>query len=879
MLVIFAQLYGQPIYVSNFSNDLYRFNPDDCTEEFVVDFNIPELFSVSDIAFLPSGTLYGLSPLGGIYSIDTISGLTDLVHELPLYPQPDPLDLIGYTSMVGYVDGLLYIASTVGDLYTYNPSTDTENYLGFIDYEPAGDLIWIAGDLYVSVYDWDIVRIDLNNLANSSVVLSNNDGDFRIFGLAPRSSSDCSVQTYLFSTGPFFSTTNVFSFGVTPSELTYNCTSDQLGVLGATSMSEFVSSQSLTYDIQASPGRCDSSDGRIEVIVSGGLPPFQYSLDGVTFQASNVFDSLANGLYTIFIGDQGNCTVVAQVTLEDDPPEIIDVLTDTASCQNEDGIITIIAAGNVLPLEYSLDDEVYQSDPSFNNLAAGSYTVYVRDSNLCSDQSFTVLTENAATQIIDVDVTPIACLGGSGTINVFTSPSGTELLYSLDSIEPLTFQQDSIFTDLPAGTYVVTAGNDEFCYDQDTVIIAPGQTLLIDSITTVSADCQGTGGELTVLAGEPMNTLLYSLDGINFQSDPTFIDLVPGIYNITLMSESGCMVTGSASVDATAASEIDSVQVTDTECQSATGGFIVFAQTAGNPITYSLNGIDFQDSSVFTGLPAGSYTIFITDPDNCIDSVTADILEPLPPEIIDIITENATCNGLADGAIEVIVQDQSTSLIYSLDEINYQASPVFSDLGIGDYTICVTDELGCTNKASTEVTAADDLVLLNLNTTDAECGVDNGVIDLELNRANRITAFLNGADDPTEVPVSGLTPGNYDLRLEDEDGCFLLVSATLESLACEVYLPNGFSPNGDGVNDIFRAYTYTNFTGQFLSLFIYDRWGGIVYRNEQYDPLSEGWDGTHRGKPVDPAVFAYVLNYLDEAGNKITLAGDLTVVR
>ncbi|TAL58572.1 MAG: gliding motility-associated C-terminal domain-containing protein, partial [Bacteroidetes bacterium] len=87
------------------------------------------------------------------------------------------------------------------------------------------------------------------------------------------------------------------------------------------------------------------------------------------------------------------------------------------------------------------------------------------------------------------------------------------------------------------------------------------------------------------------------------------------------------------------------------------------------------------------------------------------------------------------------------------------------------------------------------------------------------------------------------------------------------------YIPNAFSPNGDGENDIF--YVRGNCIKE-LTFIIYNRWGEKVFKTT--DP-KQGWDGTHRGKTANTAVFAYYMNAVLASGEKISRKGNVSLIR
>ena len=140
------------------------------------------------------------------------------------------------------------------------------------------------------------------------------------------------------------------------------------------------------------------------------------------------------------------------------------------------------------------------------------------------------------------------------------------------------------------------------------------------------------------------------------------------------------------------------------------------------------------------------------------------------------------------------------------------------------------------------------------------------------------TLDCDDCDDPTATPTGTTT---YNISIIDETGCVATDSMTIfVNVVRPVYIPNAFSPNDDGINDFFIAYTGP--AGRLIKrLKVFDRWGELVFDGVDLTPGDEvaGWDGTFKGKPMNPAVFAYCIEieFIDEV--VILFEGDLQLVK
>ncbi len=149
----------------------------------------------------------------------------------------------------------------------------------------------------------------------------------------------------------------------------------------------------------------------ITATASGGTAPLQYSIDGTTYQASNIFNNVAAGTYILYVKDANGCIKTLPVTLLNLPGPALTATSSPASCGLNDGTITAIATGGTLPLTYSKDGITFQTSNIFLNLAAGPYTITVKDARGCNTPfNITVTTIGAAVTPAFNAVAPI-CSG------------------------------------------------------------------------------------------------------------------------------------------------------------------------------------------------------------------------------------------------------------------------------------------------------------------------------------------------------------------------------------------------------------------------------------------------------------------------------------
>jgi len=116
---------------------------------------------------------------------------------------------------------------------------------------------------------------------------------------------------------------------------------------------------------------------------------------------------------------------------------------------------------------------------------------------------------------------------------------------------------------------------------------------------------------------------------------------------------------------------------------------------------------------------------------------------------------------------------------------------------------------------------------------------------------------------------------DYNITTSDTINIAYINCDTVEKIIPDIYIPNSFTPNGDGKNDVFNIKTVYEFSEFKLS--IYGRWGDLIFDS---DDINKGWDGTFKGKPVPLGVYVYQLTaIIKDTGEQKKITGRVTVVR
>ena len=627
---------------------------------------------------------------------------------------------------------------------------------------------------------------------------------------------------------------------------------------------------------------CSTPTGTITITapIATGLT---YSIDGANFQSGTVFTALAPGSYTITVKNTAGCTAVAApVTINTVPaaPNAPTVTIVQPTCIIATGTITVTAP-LAADLTYSIDGVTFQSGTVFATLAPGTYTITVKNAAGCTAVA-TPMTINAAPGAPTVPTAATVqptCSIATGTITV-TAPLAADLTYSIDGV---TFQSGSTFTNLTSGIYTITVKNAAGCTAMSaplTITTVPGAPV-VPTLTSTQPTCSIATGTITVTAPLAAD-LTYSIDGITFQSGTTFTNLAPGNYTVTVKNAAGCTAVSAPLTlnpvpGAPAAPTLTSTQPT---CSTATGIITVTAPvTAG--LTYSIDGTNFQSGTTFANLAPGTYTITVKNTAGCTAvSAPATInVAPGAPAVPTVTTTQPSCSNPM-GTIS-ITTPSGTGFTYSMDGINFQPGATFSNLSAGTYTITVKNAAGCTaTSAPFTITAANSTPLA---TTIQECR------DTAFGKQYILEVFAVGATFETASTTftwrnsQGAIVGNnqstfnvteyvashniqladfpllFSVTLTTTGGCQDVVPFTVDHYFCSI--PKGISPNNDGQNDNF------DLTGMNVKkLKIYNRYGLEVYSKNNY---SNEWHGqsTHGDElPTGTYYYAIELNDRSQTG-------------
>ncbi|GAB5526048.1 MAG: hypothetical protein Roseis2KO_39200 [Roseivirga sp.] len=543
------------------------------------------------------------------------------------------------------------------------------------------------------------------------------------------------------------------------------------------------------------------TNGSVTVNATGGVAPYEYSIDNARFQTVNVFGSLAAGSYTFQVKDATGCITSETLTLNEPDAVTISILTLTPPTCNggSNGWIAVQAAGGDGNYEYSFDGgTTFSTAASLTNLSAGNYSIVIRDGNGCSFSQTPTLTEPTIVTSSLVGSTDATCFNQSdGTVTL--DASGGTGAYSVWFQNTTTgggflrsFTPNSPVTGIEPGTYTLQVNDANGCLDPTTFSVTIAEPTALEASSTISTGvtsvgstlqtiiCSGSTADITVSATGGTTPYEYSIDGgTTFSANPTFTALSDGQYNIVVRDANGC--TDSQALDRTILTSSPvafSANLTDVGCIGGNDGAItVFSVTGGASVnrTYSLDGTNFQNSPTFTNLTAGNYTVTVLDQGGCVGTNTYTINEPAAVTVTANVTD-ILCWGDSEGRIEVSVTGATAPITYQLDSDPVQTSNIFEELEAGTYTLTVTEGANNCTHTSTVTVSEPPILTASVTVTDITCnGAADGGFELVITGGTAPYEASNGGT--SFVPVSAIqsfpvgTESTFNPVVRDANGC------------------------------------------------------------------------------------------------------------
>jgi hypothetical protein len=509
------------------------------------------------------------------------------------------------------------------------------------------------------------------------------------------------------------------------------------------------------------------ASGSIVVTASGGTPNYAYAwADG---SANRIRNNLAAGDYTVTATDALGCSLVASYSVTQPTAIALSGVTTDVDCfGGNDGTINLTVIGGSPAYIYRWSNGARTEDIS--GLVAGSYGVTITDGNDCTETATFTITEPTD---ITLSATPtnINCGGGGFGAIAVTTNGGTQPYAFLWSNGATTEDLNS----LTEGTYSLTVTDANGCAKTISAEVDEPRALNgFAQITPVA--CQGEAtGAINLTAEFGTQPYIYQWDNGAVTED--IMNLTAGNYTVTVTDANGCALVQTYNVGTVNPIFIEG-EVTAVECNGASTGGIDLTVSGGSG-TYGYMWSNGSSNEDLANLPAGTYTVSVTDTNECMGTASFEVTEP-DAITLSITNPMITCGGTSSGSITVSSTGGTGPFTYLWS--NGATGSEINNIPAAAYTVTATDANGCTN-----VTAG--IVLSELPELICEIVVDqestdgtNGALSVNVDGGTQPYSYIwsNAATTPS---ISGLAAGTYSVTVTDFSGCTTECSSTLRALS------------------------------------------------------------------------------------------------
>ena len=689
----------------------------------------------------------------------------------------------------GYLDCTEAQSLTCGEAFSYN------NMYGNDDVSLYG----CDGNIYnVENNGPEVVHHFTNTEAGIvTIILEDLDENLELFLLRDCDRGECmeysqnsgtsdEIITAFLEPGTYYVVVDGYNGAVSDYTLTVDCTSDC----------------DLQLELSATDAACGANNGSITLISSGGTAAYLVAYAGpvsgsfTTFNNSATIGNLPGGVYTLTITDSNGCSATETITINSSGDLSVSTNTNDAICGEPGTIYVNIANGDPFYTVYvsgpvSGTTTVFGNSFELNGLPAGVYTLYVVDSNGCSDTE--TVTINSAPSAFTFEATPNDALCGDlGSIAVVTSngvPAYTIFLQGPVNGSAVVNASSFNLINLPGGTYTLTIEDANLCSHVE-IITIEDEDLDISALP-LNGIC-GTDGE--VLVAIPNGTPGYMVSWTGPENGSantnnnsyTIQNLQSGTYTIFVEDADGCSDISVVTLDNTGGTLQTSIATTDASCDQD-GSIWIDIDNGSWPYTIAWDGP--TDGSFITGnmgetipnLPCGVYTVSITDDNGCNSVATvnigcgSDLSLDLDPVFSGCGPSNQISVNISGGNPGYVINwDGPTNGTGGTNSDQF----LIENLAQGLYTVSVTDADGCSESSN---------FYLNLsNSSDLEIAANGlqaicsqpGAIWLSIFGGS--PSYMVTWDGPvsgsivtafTGLAIPNLPSGDYELTVVDENGC------------------------------------------------------------------------------------------------------------
>jgi gliding motility-associated-like protein len=546
----------------------------------------------------------------------------------------------------------------------------------------------------------------------------------------------------------------------------------------------------------------------------------------------------------------------------------LDLNSTPTLCNGDNtGTTTLAVSGATTPYLYE-----WSNGASTQNLLtakAGRHYITVTDANGCRAYNSVVIGEPTAIQssttgtnilcngAITGDAV-VAASGGTGPYTYSWTPSGAA---------------SASASALAAGLHRVVITDNNGCPKADSILLTEPPAIRSVIANATEPTCNGFSDgtiQLEVSGGvEP-----YDYNWSNGASTKNLLNLPAGNYSVLITDGNGCSRNSTVALNEPTLLEVTLSVVNNVSCNSGSNGELL-ATPSGGTLPYSYKWLNnaatlSERTASLKNLKASAYSIEVRDKNNCLATDNISVSEPAQRLSVALTSTNVICYGNSDGTVNTTIAGGTSP--YSLLWSNGTTGTSLNTIPAGKYSVVVADANGCQANSQTLITQPAKMAVF-LKTTDVTCSdQQDGTVSVENVVGGTPPYNYSWTNGNTTDGMTELAAGTYEVIITDQKGCTGIAATILNKKEGKcLFIPNAFSPNGDGTNDtwvIRNIHLYPN-----SKLTIVNKWGETIYTAQ---PYSDPWDGKRNGVLMPLATYFYVL---DLGNGEAEYTGALTILK
>lgn len=522
------------------------------------------------------------------------------------------------------------------------------------------------------------------------------------------------------------------------------------------------------------------NEGSIDLILSASSGLFIFEWSDNLFPVPNQ-SNLEAGTYSVTISDINGCEIIEQYEITEPDEIVLETGFDFENCDPTVGATAFVTvrSGTQGTVDFLWNDSNNSMTDTIRGIAAGTYEVIATDEMGCfANQRVEVLMNDPLT--LDIIETPATCAGqNDGQLEAIGLGGSGSYTYVWDDMNNT---RGAILTGLSGGNFFVTITDSNGCELVENASLSTPPSISVN-IRTTPGGCDADLGTATAVVTGGVGTLTYLWNDPQGQITETAVDLQEGNYTVIVTDQNGCTQTADAMVENNATFSI-SLFKEDMNCMAGSSGMARVVANGGVP-PYSYLWSNTIQNDTILNLTGGTYDVTVVDDTGCrqTGSISIDMITPIN---VEIFNTNNNCLGDQTASVWMEVSGGAAPYIYNWS--NNVSADSISNLQDGFYTVSITDQNGCEEVLTQEVTTLSNLTG-TISHTDIICaGRSNGSAELLTVGGVGVINYL-WSNNQTTRQINSLQPGTYSVTATDELGCQVSESVTIiepADLLCNV---------------------------------------------------------------------------------------------